>query len=136
MTITIEDTKTIKAIQEEFSGAYPYLKIEFFSKPHRQGGGSEKKFMKDSNANIGKSRLTHNKGVISFSGEMTVAELEKTFAVNYGLYIQVFRRSGKLWLETTATDSWTLHYQNEQGKELSNSSLGSSREEIDYHEQE
>ena len=52
---------------------------------------------------------------------MSVTELETMFRENFGLYVQVFRRSGKLWLETTATDSWTLTVQNDQGKELSDS---------------
>jgi len=136
MTISISDNKIIRAIQDEFSALFPYLKIEFFSKPHRVGGGTEKKYMKDSSASIGKSRGQHNSGDIQISGEMTVAEVEKLFATKYGLYVQVFRRSGKLWLETTATDSWTLKYQNEQGKELSSSTMGGREEPLDYHEQE
>jgi hypothetical protein len=136
MIIHIDDKKSIKSLQKEFSDAYPYLKIEFFNKPHRQGAGSEKRFMKDANSTIGKSRLQHNNGKLVIDGDMTVSAIEKMFAENYGLYVQVFRRSGKLWLETTVTDSWTIKYQNEQGKELSDSGIGNRDEDIDYHEQE
>jgi hypothetical protein len=34
--------------------------------------------------------------------------------------VQVFRKSGKVWLETTVTDGWTLEEQNLQGEALSN----------------
>jgi hypothetical protein len=49
---------------------------------------------------------------------MTVEELEKSFLVKFGLNVQVFRKSGKSWLETTITDKWTLEKQNTQGEEL------------------
>jgi hypothetical protein len=50
---------------------------------------------------------------------MSVAELEQQFSDVYGLSVQIFRQSGKAWLETTVTDKWTLEKQNEQGKALS-----------------
>jgi hypothetical protein len=37
----------------------------------------------------------------------------------YGLSVQVFRKSGNVWLETSATDNWTLRQQNNEGAELS-----------------
>jgi hypothetical protein len=47
---------------------------------------------------------------------MTVSELEKSFTEIYGLYTQVFRKSGNIWLVTTITDNWTLNEQNQQGE--------------------
>jgi hypothetical protein len=35
------------------------------------------------------------------------------------LSVQVFRKSGKSWLETTFTDGWTLKKQNQEGIDLS-----------------
>jgi len=46
MQIIINDHRKIFAIQEEFNTAFPYLKIEFFSKPHSPGGASARKLMK------------------------------------------------------------------------------------------
>ena len=46
-------------------------------------------------------------------------ELEKIFKDQFGLAVQVFRKSGNLWLETTMTDNWTLQQQNNHGKEIS-----------------
>ncbi|HSB94027.1 MAG TPA: hypothetical protein VLC28_12970, partial [Flavitalea sp.] len=51
---------------------------------------------------------------------MTVAELEGLFTDKFNLPVQVFRRSGNIWLETTMTDGWTLKQQNEHGKEITN----------------
>jgi hypothetical protein len=121
MKISINDHRKIHAIQDEFNQVFPYLKIEFFSKPHVSGGQSSKKMMTSSSKTLGECRTVHNKGSITISPELTVDELEQRFMDVYGLSIQVFRKSGKVWLETTITDGWTLEKQNEQGKELSES---------------
>jgi hypothetical protein len=120
MNIHISDDVTIKGIQKEFSSLFPYLKLEFFSRPHQTGKGSEKKYMETEDALLKDFRLVHSEGDLIIEGDMTVSNLEDLFKIHFGLYVQVFRRSGKLWLETTATDSWTLSVQNEQGAELSN----------------
>lgn len=119
MKISINDHRKIHAIQEDFNKLFPYLKIEFFAKPHASGGQSSKKYMKSSSKTLGECRTIHNKGSISISPEMTVDELERRFMDVYGLSVQVFRKSGKVWLETSVTDGWTLAKQNAQGEELS-----------------
>ena len=119
MKITINDNRKISAIQEEFNTEFPYLKIEFFSKPHKQGGASPKKLIKHANKTLGECRTIHSKGHISITPKMTVVELEQRFGDVYGLGVQVFIKSGKVWLETTVTDGWTLEEQNSQGESLS-----------------
>lgn len=119
MIIHIADHLTISDIQRAFSGRFPFLKLEFFSKPHQNGKGSEKKYMRAQDSSLKDLRRIHSNGDLLINEEMTVGALENLFQENFGLYVQVFRRSGRLWLETTATDSWTLKTQNEQGQELS-----------------
>lgn len=120
MKITISDRRNISAIQKEFNDAFPYLKIEFFSKPHSAGGPSPKKFMKDPSKTIGECRTIRKSGTISITSATTVTELEQKLRNNFGLSVQIFRKSGKAWLETTVTDSWSLEKQNNQGEALSN----------------
>lgn len=120
MKITITDTRKISAIQEDFNSMFPFLKIEFFSRPHKPGAGSAKKFMRSENKTLGECRAIHKKSLLTITPKMTVSELEQKFADYYGLSVQVFRKSGKVWLETTITDGWTLQEQNRQGEELSN----------------
>ena len=119
MKITINDHRKIFAIQDEFNSIFPYLKLEFFSKPHKHVGTSAKKFIKHNSKTLGECRTIHNKGQITISSHMTVADLEQSFRDIYGLEVQVFRNSGKVWLETTVTDGWTLEEQNRQGEALS-----------------
>lgn len=119
MNITINDHRKIFAIQEDFNKLFPYLKLEFFSKPHTKGGATSIKLIKYNSQTLGECRTIHNNGEISIIPAMSVAELEQHFGDIYGLGVQVFRKSGKTWLETTVTDNWTLEEQNKQGEELS-----------------
>ncbi|MEI8136499.1 MAG: hypothetical protein WCH21_04145 [Bacteroidota bacterium] len=68
---------------------------------------------------LGECRTIHDSGTITITPQMTVADLEQNFRDIYGLSAQVFRKSGKVWLETTVTDVWTLEEQNSQGESLS-----------------
>lgn len=119
MKLIINDNRKIFAIQEEFNKHFPYLKLEFFSKPHKPGGATAKKFVKHNSKTLGECRTIHNTGTITITPNMTVSDLEQSFADVYGLGVQVFRQSGRVWLETTVTDKWTLEEQNSQGESLS-----------------
>lgn len=119
MKITINDHRKIFAIQEEFNTVFPYLKLEFFSKPHKPGGESPKILVKHNSRTLSECRTIHNTGEITITSKMTVMDLEQRFSDVYGLSVQVFRKSGKVWLETTVTDGWTLEEQNSQGESLS-----------------
>ena len=66
------------------------------------------------------------------SPAMTVAEFEKRFQVEFGLNAQVFRKSGKVWLETTITDNLTLQSQNALGLEKSFATEQPDPSDIDY----
>lgn len=94
---------------------FPYLKLEFYSKHHDEGKGSPKRALLASDKTIGEARLIHNEGDLQVIDSMTVARFEQLFDEIYGLHVQVFRRSGNLWMQTTATDGWTLAEQNRKG---------------------
>jgi hypothetical protein len=123
MKIIINDRRKVFAIQESFNEQFPYLKLEFFSKPHKSGGATSKKYLKNNSKTIGECRTIHNSGSITITPLMTVAELEQRFSDVYGLGAQVFRKSGTVWLETTVTDGWSLEEQNSQGEALSKSKV-------------
>ena len=121
MKIIINDRRKIFAVQKEFSEMFPYLKIEFFGKPNKAGAASSNKLMKQAAKTLGECRTIHKSGTITITPKMTVADLEDNFNDVYGLSAIIFRKSGKIWLETTVTDKWTLEEQNIQGEELSRS---------------
>jgi hypothetical protein len=41
MKITVNDKKKIQEIQQEFNTSFPYLKIEFFTRPHKAGASDK-----------------------------------------------------------------------------------------------
>jgi hypothetical protein len=117
--IEISDIQVIADIQEEFNKAFPYLKIEFFSKPHKERAGTAKKYILPNTKTLGQCRTIHNNGSIVIKPKMTVMEIEMEFNNKYGLSVQLFRKSGRAWLETTVTDGWSLEEQNREGEALS-----------------
>lgn len=120
MKITIDRNKQLATIQAEFNDIFPYLKLEFFSKLHGVGEASAKQNLVSSNRRLEDFiGFKNNKIELTITSAMTVKDLEQNFRNVYGLSVQVFRKSGKVWLETTVTDGWTLEEQNIQGEELS-----------------
>jgi hypothetical protein len=119
MQLKIDDNQSIADIQAVFARNFPYLKLEFFSIHHESGQGTAGKYLIIPTKHIGQCRTNQHTGTIFITPGMTVEKLEKEFRNVYGLAVQVFRKSGNVWLETTVTDSWTLQKQNKQGEELS-----------------
>src|SRR5690349_13967015 len=112
MIMHIDDNRKISEIQEEFNQKFPFLKIEFLTGSKLRAGLCYKKILHDSALTIGECRIVHTKGQISIDPTMSVTELEKNFKDIYGLHVRLFRKSSKVWLDTSVTDSWTLHEQN------------------------
>jgi|SRR6185312_11735893 len=119
MKIIINDRRKIHAIQEAFTEMFPYLKIEFYVKPSKPGAASPKKFMKSSSKTIGECRTVHSNGTMTILPQMRVADLEQGFSDTFGLSVQVFRKSGGNWIETSSTVNWTLADENRAGEEMS-----------------
>ena len=65
--------------------------------------------------------------IIEIEERMKVSELEKLFKDKFKLAVQVFRKSGNLWLETTMTDNWSLLQQNNHGREISTNKITGSK---------
>lgn len=68
---------------------------------------------------IGDTQRAITDGTLEIDENMKVQDLEKQFQEQFSLAVQVFRKSGPVWLETTMTDNWTLSQQNKHGSELS-----------------
>lgn len=111
----IDNSKKIKDLQAEFHKDFPYLKLEFYKGAHQKGEASPARQQLDNEQLVGNVRSVQREGSLLIRQEMTVSELERQFLENFGLNAQVFRRSGTLWLQTSATDNWTLAEQNRKG---------------------
>jgi len=117
MIIEVKQNKTIADVQDNFCQFYPFLKLDFYKKTSgRIGAVLRQKLIKTTLLNAAGNG---KEGELEISDSMTVGQLEKSFYDRFGMVVQVSRKSGTLWLETTMTDSWTLKQQNDHGRELS-----------------
>lgn len=137
MEIIIEDNSTLAEIQKEFSKHFPYLKLEFFGfEPIEEKIFTKANQITDTNKILTDVRHVHRSGHISINGHQKVSTLEKHFRENFGINIQVFRKSANTWLITTSTDNWTLAEQNKKGEEMNNPVKEKAMDDYDqYHEQ-
>lgn len=118
--LAIYADRTIREVQEDFTNAFPYLKIEFFRNGEVRKDRYPAQMMIAHNRTLKEAwARKKGEGAVALSDTMSVSDLENAFMDQFGLSVQVFRRSGNLWLETTMTDNWTLRQQNEHGKEIS-----------------
>ncbi|HHM21707.1 MAG TPA: hypothetical protein ENJ20_06755 [Bacteroidetes bacterium] len=106
----------MKELKKEFREKFPYLKLEFYKGRHEDGKPSPATNQLDDSKKIGEVRTIHKEGELQVRGNMKVSTFENRFREQYGLNVQVFRRSGNIWLQTTTTDHWTLARQNGKGE--------------------
>lgn len=119
MEIRIDDNISLLAFQEEFNRVFPYLKIDFFTISNKSTGVFTRKLLDKCLRKFGEFRTGKKMDDIIITPDTTVADLENKLNSNFSLSAQVYRNSGRIWLETNATDSWTLEEQNRQGEDLS-----------------
>ena len=119
MEIIITDSKYIREVQEEFQKLFPYLKIEFFKSKKQSGKSILKSQLIPGKTTIGTVSDIHHPGIINIDGSRSVDEIECDFQNKFGLYAEVFRKSGGMWIETTLTHHWSLHRQNFEGQQMS-----------------
>ncbi|MES2647917.1 MAG: hypothetical protein V4717_13640 [Bacteroidota bacterium] len=118
LILYIEKGNSTEEISRQFNINYPYLKVEFYSKPFIKQQHATKKDITDNSGKPGSLTQFNCNGVINISGNRTVRELENDIA-GLGLYGQVLRKSGHMWIETVLTNDWTLQHQNFEGEQIS-----------------
>ena len=121
MFLYISKDKTIQEVQQSFSSKYLFLKLEFYKVMNNDPALPVRKHLPHS-FTLMAAGLKEN-GLIDINNDTTVASLEKIFFTKFGLNMQVSRKSGISWLETTMTDSWSLQKQNEHGREITLSAI-------------
>ncbi len=133
--IRLTNQTTFETIKNDFNAAFPFLKLEFFHEAHKRGTTSSAHSMYKENEKI--FTVGHIRGSrrMVIHGDMKVFELEEMFEQDYGLHVQVFRKSGSIWLVTSATDGWTLEDENEAGKNMQNV-ISNEPEKPDYNERD
>ena len=130
MVLHISPEKTLSETQQEFNNLYRYLRLEFY----RSGEPGMARKHLNNTVKLNAAGLK-KAGEIEINDATVVGQLENEFLEKFGLHVQVARKSGTIWLETTMTDSWTLKQQNDHGRELSEPAKGNTLikdDDIDY----
>jgi G3E family GTPase len=107
----INKETALEEIRTQFASQFDGLKLEFFKKQHADSSGSPKKSMLDSSLLVSELNPNISERDVSWDKSMTVSELEQLLESRFGLHAQVFRLTGRVWIETTTTDSYTLEKQ-------------------------
>ena len=118
MQLHIAPDRLISDVQNDFNQEFPYLKLEFFETRSFNRSSQSGKILLPRHQKLGDAFRQVQPGEIEVLHSMKVTELENIFRSRFNLAVQVFRRSGNLWLETTMTDNWTLDQQNNHGMEI------------------
>ena len=105
----------LREIEKEFNRFYPYVRIEF---PRNGGAPPESRSSDSGGQALGESARELLLEEARLADGMTVRELESALMILLALPVQIFRKSGKMWIETKMTGDWTLKQQNDRGREL------------------
>ncbi|MEO6914971.1 MAG: hypothetical protein ABI151_04350 [Chitinophagaceae bacterium] len=119
MTLEITIDRLIEDVQRDFSYMFPFLKIEFFRKGTRYRQTKEKTISLPVTQTIGSVFKNNRKGRLEIVASTTVKDLERGCDEQFGIMVQLYRKSGTLWLETSMTDNWSMQQQNDRGSEIS-----------------
>jgi hypothetical protein len=136
MEINLRNESRIAEVKDAFHKKFPFLKLEFFYPlADERKRYHANNVIKDAHTNLGDIAGMNKPGYVRIHEFRTVADVEHCFGECFGLYVQIFRRSGGSWLETTDTDKRTLAEQNQLGREKSQAFIPVISTE-DIHEQE
>lgn len=117
MKILLYSNRTVEEIKEEFSAAYPYLKISFYTKKQEAEGALTEEV--DPSTELIEVSGVLKEGDIDINPTDTIKEVERKFEKQYGLPVHIFRKQNGAWMNTTITDDLTLQEQNLWGREAS-----------------
>jgi hypothetical protein len=132
MKFHIARQELIKGVQEEFNKTYPFLKIEFSRKRELPPESSTDRLLSsEGNSNDDNDVHLAAKKILwddfGCSDTMQVSELEILLQYQFGLPVQILRKSGNLWMETRNSRHWTLRQQNNHGEDIASGFEGTAK---------
>ena len=135
MQLSLLKSTPLGDTQTAFHTAFPWLKLAFFSRSHEKNHNSNAKFMiTDTHLTLSEVSGFTGEAILAIEGNMPAWEVEKLIETATGLHVQIFRKSGPVWLETGITDEMTLDQQSARAQEQEQLSQV-TEEIIDYREQ-
>ena len=115
--ILVEPTMRLSELQKAFSRVFPFLKIVLYARPHQIGKHAPGTILHLKHAMIRELDPGFKSKEIILRGNMRTGTFEQEIRRKLGLNVQVLRRSGEHWVETAASDGWTLEEENKKGEQ-------------------
>lgn len=123
MIIEITDEVKLFEIADMFSKYYPFLKLEFFDQAHQWKEASNEKNILIKSLSVGEVRTSHHPALVEVHFWNKTGTVELSFLHKSGLNVQIYRRFGDKWIQTSGTDELTLEEQNSIGRADSEDAL-------------
>lgn len=110
MNITITPETKLGEVRDAFALQFPLLSLRFFETAVNfiSGKVMEGKRIVDMQKSFRELNPEIENVTILVAPETKVKILETIFYEKTGIFLQIYRQSGQIWLQTTATDSMTL----------------------------
>lgn len=114
MELQIFKNTTLREVKEKFSHYFPFLKLEFYRYYHHTEDHQLRKEIYKGQF-LAETSDFFKEGVIYFSPNTTIAELEQEFQIELGLAVKIFRKVDEMWVDTSQTSHLSLGKQNNMG---------------------
>ncbi len=111
MSMTVNPNTTVNELMCQFAEHFPFLRLALY-----EGVGNKKRAATENDFAL--KNGTSSVEVI-FESTTKVRDFIDYLEKLLGWKVQILRSSGKLYIETSVTDQWTLDRQNQEGAELS-----------------
>jgi len=109
--MTVNPNTTVNELMCQFDEHFPFLRLAL-----SDGNDSKKRVANETDFAL-KNRK--NSVEVIFESSIKVRDFIDELEKSLGWKVQILRSSGKLYIETSVTDQWTLDRQNQEEAELS-----------------
>jgi dTDP-glucose pyrophosphorylase len=116
MILEIDETTRLVDLQKNFSASFPFLKLVVFKEVQQMNSDMKNNELTDSNRLINALRTNKKEVILEIHYWQKTGTVEKLFRDKAGLYVQIRRKQGQHWIETSGTDDLTLEEQNDIGR--------------------
>ncbi|MBK8699167.1 MAG: hypothetical protein IPN29_06340 [Saprospiraceae bacterium] len=104
------------SLQLAFSEQFPHLRLTFYKNKHDKNELSPISEEVFRDYTIGEYNPDFIERDLELNGDETVASFEAKMEQEFGLHVQVLRKSGTTWIQTSVTDDWPLSKQESHGR--------------------
>ncbi len=119
MDINIIEDDILCNIQSDFQKQYPFLKLQFYKRSPTEATDLPETDKLSVDTPLEDATIFHCAALIDIAPQRTVQAIEEDFLRLLGLWVQVFRRSQKGWIQTQQERQLTLQRQNDKGRDYS-----------------